>query len=267
MLRKKWYKTLSCVSFCIFFSHASIEQEVTKLFDTREQKGTSSLSGPIHQYLTQRLKPAMALVPALIKKKCFLPLLPVQQLGIKHAEIKDVILKMGQDKSLIPLQKLWERHLSHNFKQQALFTREFLLVLITILTYSSGALKNTSLSWEQLNNDPSDTPENSSTSPAAHKPTLAHIVDLYFAIQNLPILQLLATLDELVIQINDMVQVYELNGSLTWRQWLSRYWWTSPVVLFACIQIGINAYQSFGMYRSKTPRAILTRLQRSDAPF
>ncbi len=261
---KKWYKTLSCVSFCIFFSHATIEQEVTKLFDAREQKGASSLAGPIHEYLTQRLTPAMNLIPALIKKKCFLPLLPVQQLGIKHADIKDCILKMGQDKSLVPLQELWATYLSHNFYQQTLFTREFLLALISFFTYTSGTLKNTSISWEQLNSEPV---EDISALSSAHKPSLAHIVDLYFAIQNLPILQLLATLDDLVIQVKDILQVYELNNTLTWKQWLSHYWWTSPVVLFSCIQIGINAYQSFSMYRFKIPRTNTARLQRSDAPF
>lgn len=265
MLYKKWYKTLFCISFCIFSSLATVEQEVIKLFDSRDQKGGSSLSGPIHDYLTQRIAPAISLLPSLIEKKCFLPL-PVQQLGIKHGEIKDFILKMEHDKSLVPLQIVWEKYLSHNFDQQTLFVRELLLTLISIFTHTANTLKNSSLSWEQLESEASSDITTSSSS-SAHKPSLAHIVDLYFAIQNLPILQLLATLDDLVIQVKDILQVYELNGTLTWKQWLSRYWWTSPVVLFTCIQMGINAYQSFSMYRFKTPRPIASKQQRSDAPF
>jgi len=163
-------------------------------------------------------------------------------LGFRHPAIKNCIQKISEEKSFTPLRITWKSFLSHNLLQESLFVREFLLTLIILFSYTPYTLKGSIDNLEQSFLIPEERPK--PQGPVGNKPTLQDIVDLYYTMQALPILQLLATLDALVVQGNEFLHAYELHSAISWSQWFARYWWVPPVILLGLVRILIKKLTS-----------------------
>ncbi len=243
-----------------FFSVAACslsasDQEIERLLGAQNQMGPLVIDGPMHQYLVKRISPAIILIPVLCKQACFVPLPTVQQLKIGHVDIIQCFQKIAEEKSLLPLLGVWQLFLSHNFDKNPLFLREFLLTLITIITHASCHLKKPFNDMDIFLPQtvlPAYYPYGAGLSgqsqgqqTSSHTPSLQDIVDLYYTMNSLPILELLATIDTLVIQLHELVTLYELHSSLTWTQWFAQYWWVAPVVLLAIVRIIIKRVTNY----------------------
>jgi hypothetical protein len=49
-------------------------------------------------------------------------------------------------------------------------------------------------------------------------------------IDSLPLEEILSTIDLLVEQMPAILEKYELQSNLSWKQWFKKYWWAVPVI-------------------------------------
>lgn len=53
----------------------------------------------------------------------------------------------------------------------------------------------------------------------------------YQYIESLPLEQLLQAIDSLGTELLLIIERYELNENISWKQWLSKYWWAPPLII------------------------------------
>lgn len=217
------------------------EREIETLLSDSDQRITLVVDRELQQYLTKRITPALALLGAIERKIRFLPLPTAHALGLRHAEIIFCLQKIIKEKSLQPMLYSWQEYMSDNFQEPTLFAKEFLLLLVTLLANTQTPLKRPSTedALDELLNQTQD-PLVGQPLHEAQNVSLQNVVNLYNAISDLPILNLLATIDFLVMQVQKLLQAYQLNSSLSWREWLVRYWWVAPITLFALLRVIIR---------------------------
>jgi hypothetical protein len=245
--------------FLYFFalpSQQSSDLVLENLLSGANQKTPLIIDASLHQYLVKRLASAVELVPAIEKKACFLPFPRANQLGLAHPEMIYCVQQITEEKSLKSVHKAWKKFLSHNFDTEPLFLREFLLTLITLNANTSCLLK-TSFNEMDIFLPSESTPTHGQSwnwgGQQPDQPLLQKLVDLYHALNYLPILDLLAIIDNMTTQVHWLIQTYEMHSTLTWAQWGARYWWFIPVALLACARIIIKrltTYSYLHIYRA-----------------
>ena len=61
------------------------------------------------------------------------------------------------------------------------------------------------------------------------KTTFETILEISERINQLPIAEVLSAIDMLVTELPPFLEKYELHSTLTWKNWLKKYWWVPPV--------------------------------------
>lgn len=61
------------------------------------------------------------------------------------------------------------------------------------------------------------------------------LITAYQTIDSLPVEEMLSAIDVMANEIPSIIQQYEFNSQLTWKQWLKKYWWTPPVIIVRLI--------------------------------
>jgi len=126
----------------------------------------------------------------------------------------DNIAKRG---SIEPLIKTWdfayEMCLSH---KDASFVREFAILIFSF--YGNLLVAMT----QQKNNQ-------------EIKGTLDDIIQVYNAVSELPLKDLILTLEKCYLLFSKLLKDYGLYSSGGWLQWLKRYWWLPPTIAIAVI--------------------------------
>jgi hypothetical protein len=214
------------------------DKEIEDFLSNPENKVPEHADASVRHYLAKRLSSALALLPIIEKKSSFFPLPTPQQLGLHHEEIIGCIQKINQEKNLQAVNTLWVGYLSHNFKDTTLFAREFILTLIVIYA-SIHPLKRLPV-VDALDELIYQTQDPIANQQLQENFSLQHVMNLYNAINDLPLLNLLATIDFLVVQVQKILQAYQLTSSLSWKEWFMRYWWVAPVTLFALLRVIIR---------------------------
>ena len=86
------------------------------------------------------------------------------------------------------------------------------------------------------------------------KTTLTTIIEVSDKINQLPIAEVLSAIDMLMTELPPFLEKYELTSTITWKNWLKKYWWVPPVFggWFA-LRILLSFQQSY-FYRHGYPR-------------
>jgi hypothetical protein len=119
---------------------------------------------------------------------------------------------MNMNASLKPLLFLLREVKQYRQLQDEPFIRELLLLILIIY-------KNI---LAQAANDNTE---------AITKSALTTIVEISSTIDQLPIAELLNTIDMLVEELPAFLEKYEFNSTMTWKKWLRRYWWVPPIII------------------------------------
>jgi hypothetical protein len=61
------------------------------------------------------------------------------------------------------------------------------------------------------------------------KTTLETIIEISDKINQLPIAEILNAIDMLINELPPFLEKYEFHTKLTWKEWMSKYWWVPPV--------------------------------------
>ena len=127
-----------------------------------------------------------------------------------HKKIRSCLHKVMQTKSIIPIITLFQ-HARHPWclRDQALMHEVFLLIFII---HKQILLQECKESDHSLK-----------------KSTLDTLVEVSDKINQLPITEVLSAIDMLITELPPFLEKYELNSSITWRNWLKKYWWVPPI--------------------------------------
>jgi hypothetical protein len=75
------------------------------------------------------------------------------------------------------------------------------------------------------------------------------LLQTYDEIQNLPILEMLNLLDDVVNQFDQFAVDYEINNRMKWRMWFVKYWWSIPAMLGRLILVCLKYAKTFGFVK------------------
>lgn len=162
-----------------------------------------------HYYLVTRLKDAVALLHKVPKK--IIAQLPLEQLGNPHDKhVAHCVNKIKKEKNLCGLFSYWHKIITYSIETNDTSFVEFatlickLCMLIKIKTIYP---------------------------PSKAQSALDTIIAMGNLIDQLPISEILNTIDMLVNELPAFLEKYEFNSAMTWKIWLKRYWWIPPVVI------------------------------------
>jgi hypothetical protein len=170
-----------------------------------------------YSYLTQLSKAHDFLCSLGIKNYRYIPCNCDTKDGLMHADVAffsdqriiDCLQRMEQQASLTPLLQLSSSLYSYT-PQQTPFIKELALLLFII--YKQILLEEYKKSPEMLKAS-----------------TINSIVEMSEKINQLPIGEILNTIDMLAKELPPFLEKYEFNSPLSWKQWLKKYWWVPPV--------------------------------------
>ncbi|MCX5921711.1 MAG: hypothetical protein NTX86_00040, partial [Candidatus Dependentiae bacterium] len=147
------------------------------------------------------------------------------QVPFKHERIQACVRKVKEMQNYKPIFFLWQHDfVSYRGINDVLFLQEFITLLLLI-------------------------GRSSCHSNMKKMPTAKEVITLYNAIAALPIPELLNSLDAIVDQLTELLDGYELDAAMSWKSWLSKYWWVPPVVVASCI---VNFFLQKGLPADNT---------------
>lgn len=128
-----------------------------------------------------------------------------------NPSILNCIKKMEEQKTLEPLLSLYKEFTTYKLIQDDLFVREF-TTLAFIVT------RNIFIHNIQ---DPPTTLQKRAKNQVTH---------IYENLDKLPLDEILEAIDLLNDELPEILDQYEFNSDMTWKEWLKKYWWVPPVV-------------------------------------
>ena len=129
-----------------------------------------------------------------------------------HYKIVACIKAMNTTACLKPLLFLLREVKQYRQIQDESFIRELLLLILIVYKDILAQATN--------DNDLTTT-----------KSALTTIVEITHTIDQLPIAELLNTIDMLVEELPAFLEKYEFNTTMTWKKWLRKYWWVPPIII------------------------------------
>jgi hypothetical protein len=127
-----------------------------------------------------------------------------------YPAIRNCIKKIVATESLQPLIQLLHKVKHHRLIHNNKFFHE---VLILIFTIYKQILFNECEKKQQ----------------SIKKSTLETIMLVNNIINQLPIAEILSTIDMLVTELPPFFEKYELHSHMSWKNWFKKYWWVPPV--------------------------------------
>jgi hypothetical protein len=115
----------------------------------------------------------------------------------KTSSLKPVILLLREI-------KLYSHH------HDEAFIREFFLLIFTVHK-------------QILLNECKENPQ------ALKTVNLETILEISEKINQLPIAEILNAINMLIIELPPFLEKYEFHSSITWKEWLKKYWWVPPI--------------------------------------
>ena len=95
------------------------------------------------------------------------------------------------------------------------------------------------------------TPEEPST-PARNA------ASLFETLKDAPLEEILDAINLIAEELPTLLQNYEFNSKLTWRQWFKKYWWAPPVIVATIVVKVIILHATYSKTES-TPDPALTK--------
>ncbi len=160
-------------------------------------------------YCTKRIEKAVSFLLALPSQELHIPN-KVDCLFRHGALLKEVHVHKS-------FAKLWEDVEQYRYIDNDQFMRDFLSYMLALLLHKQQSIiAQRSLSSEE-------------------------IATIHEQIENIPIEELLHTIDVVITNINQIHQHYQKSG-LTIVQWLKHYWWVPPIVFSSFLLKAIQHY-------------------------
>jgi len=125
--------------------------------------------------------------------------------------ILDCIKKMEEQKNIKPLLALYKEFTTYKLIQNEPFVREF-----TTLTF----IVTRNIFIHNIQNPPT----------TLQSRTRNQVTHIYENLDKLPIEEILEAIDLINNELPEMLEQYEFNSDMTWKEWLKKYWWVPPVV-------------------------------------
>lgn len=175
----------------------------------------------IYFYYIQRLSKTIRLLSYLIEKKYHFHAAPIKKTNscaiydtVTFTHYKNIacIKAMNANHSVTPLLELLQEVTRYRHIQNSTFIKE--LLMLTTLTCKSIVEDTCYITDRNLK-----------------KSTLDTIISLGQKLDQLPISELLDTIDMLTEELPAFLEKYEFRSTLTWKAWLKKYWWIPPIIL------------------------------------
>lgn len=147
-----------------------------------------------------------------------------------HSKIKNCLQKMLHTESLKPILILLNeaKHYPHLYNHH--FVRETFMLIFTI--HKQILLRECAEHQQPLK-----------------KTTLNTILEIGEKIDQLPIAEVLSAIDMLMVELPPLLEKYELQSAITWKNWLKKYWWVPPVFGgWFSLKILLNFQRSYFYY-------------------
>ena len=159
----------------------------------------------------------------------------ISNYNFKHPDIALCIKRMETHNNLVPLMSLADEFTKLKLLQNTTFQKEFMILIFT--TYRN-LIVNNALKYH---------------SPLK-KSTLETIAFLYENLENLPLEQILDAIDMLAEELPPLLEKYEFNSDMKWKEWLKKYWWVPPIFLAVFgLRIAYKCATSKGTLRNYQP--------------
>ena len=131
-----------------------------------------------------------------------------KKLPFKQKRIIDCVQQIKEQKTVIPVLRLWLEVRECRCIDDPVFSREFsfllLLVFNNILMHVSRGRGTNKISTQQ-------------------------VVQTYQQLESLPLEEMLNTIDLLSAELPKLIEQYEINTKISWQKWIEKYWWRFPV--------------------------------------
>lgn len=168
-----------------------------------------------------------------------------ENIGYKNDTIKKCLEDMCKEHSLDPFFKTWDYAYQMCIANKDLeFVREFSILIFSI--YENILAFFTIC-----------TPCN--FKDGSNKNLFDDIIQVYNVISELPIREIIVTLEKCYTLFSKILNDYGLTSGLTFGQWIKKYWWLPPTVVFAVVaaifskSISNKIVKSFsGRYKDKS---------------
>ncbi len=198
-------------------------ESLNELWNSPQQKTTIELTAfeenlyteqcTLIYFLIQRLKYTYYLAKKLHKTKPHI--FKKQKTFDTSTEYTNIRIKRCQTdmyytQSLLPLLHLWKEFNEYRYINNPTFLQEFLCLTL-------NAEKHIVLA---------------TTAQKKLRIPIGHILALYNNIENLSIEELLNGIDAVAEVLPEIIEHYELNADMTWKDWAKKYWWL-PVSIVA----------------------------------
>ncbi len=131
----------------------------------------------------------------------------------ENKAINDCIKAMEKAKSLKPFLRLYKEFVTYKLIQDELFLKEFTALAFII---SQNIFIN------NIQDPPTSTQKR-------HRDQVAHINQ---NLDKIPIEEILEAIDLLNKELPPLLEKYEFTSNMTWKEWLKKYWWLPPTVVF-----------------------------------
>lgn len=151
----------------------------------------------------------------------------VKNIEYKNDAIKICITKMVEQKSLEPFFESWVYAYGMCISNKDIdFVREFSIVVFSLyeniltilLAKKIGSLKEQGVSSDQ-----------------SIRSLLDDIIKVYNAISELPIKEIIMTLEKCYVLFSKILNDYGAGSGIGIKQWISKYWWLPPTIIIAII--------------------------------
>ncbi len=150
-------------------------------------------------------------------------------------KIKLCIQKMCETSSLKPIVALLKKT-GFYCDNNSQFSYELFLLLFTV--YKQILLQECGENKQTLKNT-----------------SLATIIELGEKINQLPIAEVLTTIDMLMTELPPFLEKYEFNSTISWKKWIKKYWWVPPIVGgWFTLRVLLNFQRSHYYFPSYRPR-------------
>ena len=127
-----------------------------------------------------------------------------------HEKIISCITDMQKKSSLKPMVDLSREINLYSHQKDEIFIREFFLLLFIVhKQILLTAYKEKPHALKTIN--------------------LETILEISEKINQLPIAEILNAINMLIVELPPFLEKYEFHSSITWKEWLKKYWWVPPI--------------------------------------
>lgn len=138
----------------------------------------------------------------------------LQRIPFKHQRIHACIEQMKKLNTFSPVIQVWKECQQFRYIADLLFVREYSELLYLILNQYTHLCKPTK---------------------KLRRLSIQSLALAYADVEGLPLEQILNATDMIIEEMPSIIEHYEFNTDMSWKEWLRKYWWAPPTVLLSLV--------------------------------